>query len=110
MYNIVGTCTFSNSYRRFKNILKCILKWYKREEYQSKIEFDSGNGWLALVQLPESVVVCLHLVGRCDQGELESSQYRELVQKQLLGRDTKSVCDALQQKHTKHIKNILSSW
>lgn len=52
-----------------------------------------------MVQLLESVVVCLHLVGRCDQGELESSQYRELIQKQLLGRDTKPICDALQQTH-----------
>ena len=70
------TCTFYNSHRRIKNILKSVQKG--RE--QGLVVMG-----LALVQLPESVIVSLHLVHWCDQGELESSQYREFIQKQLLG-------------------------
>lgn len=57
----------------------------------------SDSQWadLALAKILQSVVVGLHLVEGCEEGELEGNQYRELMQEELLGRDTHHICDLL---------------
>jgi len=56
---------------------------------------DSRRADLALAKILQSVVVGLHLVEGCEQGELEGNQYRKLIQEELLGGDTHHIRDLL---------------